>query len=270
MPRAGALWALTLLLTLGSAAYQRLTGPTHPVRGTVEVRGQEVRYRLPRSHVTAEDALVRLAVPDTAVSGEITWRRLRSRDLPRTEPLERAGGALMARIPRQPPAGRVGYAITLIEPEGRRVPLRPEPTVMRFKGRVPLLVLIPHVLAMFIGMGLSTRAGLEALARGGRLRRYAWLSTVLLAAGGLLLGPIVQRCAFGAFWTGWPAGHDLTDNKTAAAVILWLIALARTRRAGGGRGWSLVASLGTLAVYLIPHSVLGSELDYTQANAPVE
>jgi hypothetical protein len=85
----------------------------------------------------------------------------------------------------------------------------------------------------------------------------------LIFVGGLILGPIVQKYAFGAFWTGWPLGHDLTDTKTAIAMVFWLVATWRSKKPGGGRAWIIAAALVTLLVYLIPHSAYGSELDYT-------
>ncbi|MCK4406396.1 MAG: hypothetical protein KAV44_01845, partial [Bacteroidales bacterium] len=90
------------------------------------------------------------------------------------------------------------------------------------------------------------------------------ITTICLFIGGLILGPIVQKFAFDAFWTGWPWGHDLTDNKTIVAFIFWLIALIRLIKNKEKSGWALVASIVLLVIYLIPHSVLGSEIDYTQ------
>ena len=86
----------------------------------------------------------------------------------------------------------------------------------------------------------------------------------MLLVGGLIFGPIVQKYAFGAYWTGWPFGHDLTDTKTGIAMIFWLIALWRGRNHAKGHIWMIIAALITLLIYLIPHSVLGSELDYTK------
>jgi uncharacterized membrane protein len=74
----------------------------------------------------------------------------------------------------------------------------------------------------------------------------------------------VQKYAFGAYWTGWPFGHDLTDNKTALAFIAWLIAVIKLRKNREARGWAIAAALVLLLVYLVPHSVLGSEIDHTQ------
>jgi hypothetical protein len=78
----------------------------------------------------------------------------------------------------------------------------------------------------------------------------------------------VQKFAFGAYWTGWPVGHDLTDNKTAVAFLFWIIAFIRLRRNRQAYGWAIAASVVLLLVYLIPHSVMGSEIDHTKLEAP--
>ena len=114
----------------------------------------------------------------------------------------------------------------------------------RFKGAVPAHVLVPHIAAMFFGMLFANAAALSALARREQARRQAWVAFLLLAVGGLLLGPAVQKYAFGAWWTGWPFGHDLTDNKTAIAVIAWGLALVASRGLHGGG----VGRLGRLAI----------------------
>jgi len=136
--------------------------------------------------------------------------------------------------------------------------------IIRFRGGVPAWVLVSHILVIFAGMLLSTRTGLEALRQGPRTWQLTIWTISCLTVGGLILGPIVQKYAFDAFWTGWPFGHDLTDNKLAVAMLFWVVALWRGRKSPRGRGWAIAASLITLVVWLIPHSLLGSELDYTQ------
>ena len=66
----------------------------------------------------------------------------------------------------------------------------------------------------------------------------------------------------------FPFGIDLTDNKTLFALIGWIIALIAGRGGKPARGWILGAAALTLIVFLIPHSVLGSELDYTEVENP--
>jgi hypothetical protein len=129
--------------------------------------------------------------------------------------------------------------------------------------------MIPHILVMFLAMLWSNRAGLEALRPGGRLARLTSWSLGLMVLGGLVFGPAVQRYAFGQFWTGFPLGYDLTDNKTLIACLAWLAAAVALRRAGSaGRWWVLGAALVTLVIFMVPHSLLGSELDYGAAPPP--
>jgi hypothetical protein len=73
----------------------------------------------------------------------------------------------------------------------------------------------------------------------------------------------VQKYAFGAYWTGWPVGTDLTDNKTAVAFLLWVLAVYKLWKDREKRGWALVAAIVLLLIYLIPHSMMGSEIDHT-------
>ena len=137
-----------------------------------------------------------------------------------------------------------------------------EGVVTRFRGEVPGYILVPHIFVMFLTMLLSTTAGLEALMKGMRAYRLAIWTTILLFIGGMILGPIVQKFAFDAYWTGFPWGNDLTDNKTLIALIFWVLAVWRARPDGKGRGWIIAAAIVLLIIYSIPHSLMGSEYNY--------
>lgn len=260
------IWIFSVIFTLSIAVYQRLTGPTHPERGKVEYQGEEYRYRLLRSYGGPDDAPVTIKVP-AEVEGSFTYRRYKSYDEWHTIPMQRVGEELVAYVPHQPPAGKVEYKIELITPQAS-INLTPDPIIIRFKGHVPGYVLIPHIIFMFGAMLFSTRTGIEALIKGKHTFTYTTVTLILLTLGGMILGPIVQKFAFGAYWTGWPIGHDLTDNKTAVAFLFWIIAFVRLRRNRQAYGWAIAASVVLLLVYLIPHSVMGSEIDHTKLEAP--
>ncbi len=242
-----------------------MTGPTYPVRGHVTVGSAALTFKLPRSHENPGDAEIVIPAADPKLLGAYEYKRHPSADALTRRPLERKGDLLVGRLPNQLAGGKMMYQVFVGMPNVEPVPLTSEPLVLRFKDYVPRVpVLYPHILLMFIGMLCSTRAGLEALARGsGTLSLVRW-TVVLIFLGGLFLGPIVQKYAFGAFWTGWPLGKDLTDNKTAVALLFWILALWRLHRNPDARGWVVLATVITLVVFAIPHSVLGSQLDYTK------
>jgi len=255
-------WALALLVTVAAAYYQRKTGPTYPVSQTVTLGGEEITVLLERAHPGAGDQPVTVSTDDTTVSGELFWRRYPTNEEFTAASMEYEDGRLIAYMPHQPPAGKLEYRLRLRRgSETVAVPARGT-VVTRFRGAVPAYFLIPHILFMFFAMTYSNRAGIEAVFREGRLRYYTQVTVLLLCVGGMILGPIVQKYAFGAFWTGVPFGHDLTDNKTLVAFVGWLIALVRVRKNPQSRSWVLGAALLTLVVFLIPHSLLGSELKY--------
>lgn len=264
MKRTLLFWTLATILTLGSAVYQRLTGPTYPLSGSVRLHGSTIDYRLDRSHGGDGDHVVRIRTGDPAVTGRLSWKRHKTADEWTTVPMTFAEGALTGSLPHQPPAGKLDYRIDLASGNERAIVPPAGGVVIRFKGDVPMFVLIPHVIIMFMSMLLSTRAGLEYFGTGQRLRPLLYWTLGMVGVGGLILGPVVQKYAFDAYWTGWPFGHDLTDNKTLVAFLAWVAAAIALERGHHPARWALGAAIVTLVIFLIPHSVLGSELDYEE------
>jgi hypothetical protein len=263
------LWLFTFLFTAGIAVYQRMTGPTYPVGGKVTLNENVIKYKLIRTADNDKDAEISIKVPDQSVNGVISYKRFKSADTITNVPLMRTGDKLVFMMPKQPAAGKMQYSVSLTG-KNETVQLTEKPVEMRFKGPVPMYILLPHILMMFLAMFFSTRAGIEALTKGNRTYLYSLLTLIFFVPGGLILGPMVQEYAFGAYWTGWPFKGilhfgDMTDNKTAIAVLGWVVAVFMLRKNPSARGWAIAACLILLAVYLVPHSVLGSEIDYTAA-----
>jgi hypothetical protein len=262
MKRSSLPYFLALLITLAAAYYQRVTGPTYPARGKVTLEGQTYSYRLPRSYDGSGDCEIRLKQLSPSIQGKLTFRRLGTGEQWRSVSMLREKDELIGMLPHQPPAGKLEYYITLSSAAGERAIRSDSPIEIRFRGVVPLAVLIPHVSCMFLAMWASTAAGLMAVRKTAGYRSIAWMTVAFLVLGGMILGPIMQHYAFGEYWTGVPFGYDLTDNKTLIALVGWLLALIanwKKERAGA----IIAAAVLLLVVYSIPHSVLGSHLDYS-------
>lgn len=255
------LWIIAFVLMAILAAYQRRTGPTYDKSGSVDIGGQQIKFSLPRSHGGDGGEPVKIEVPDLNMSGKITFKRYKSNDEWKTLPMQRFGKELMAEIPHQPPAGKIVYDVMIVK-DNKGYELTKEPVIIRFKSHVPMYFLIPHIIFIFMSMVFSTRTGLEALFNGKNSYSLTFWTCIIMFIGGIIFGPIIQKYAFDAYWTGWPFGHDLTDNKTLLAFIMWLIALWRLRKNKSSMGWVIAAAIVQIAVFMIPHSVLGSEIDY--------
>lgn len=263
------LWVISILLTIGLAYYQKTTGPTWPVSGEIVIGNNTMKYKLLTSHGGDGGAPVKIEVKDKKVTGEVTYKRYKSYDSLTTVPMEREGDKLVMKLPHQPPAGKVEYTVVLYK-DGKAYQLNKEPVVLRFKGAVPVGVLVPHIFFMVISMLFGMRVLLEVISGGENSLYLTQVVTVSVFIGGLILGPIVQKYAFDAYWTGWPFGHDMTDNKTLFMFIFWVIAWWKLKKNPMNRLWPVIAVIAMIAVYLVPHSTMGSEIDYTKQDAKTE
>ncbi len=59
-----------------------------------------------------------------------------------------------------------------------------------------------------------------------------------------------------------PFGWDLTDNKTLIALIFWILAVVMNKR-DDKPFYTILAAIVLLVVFSIPHSLFGSELNYS-------
>jgi hypothetical protein len=260
-------WILAIVITLASAYYQRITGPTYPASGSVIFNGKEIKYKLERSCDTSTNCPVKIAVFDNTFKGKLKWKRYKTKDEWTTADMRFEDNMLIAELPKQPSAGKLIYQIRLSKDNSEiLIPEDNKEIVIRFKGDVPLVILIIHILLIFVAMLLSTRTGLEFFRKEPDYKKLAWWTLGFIAVGGMVLGPIVQKYAFGEFWTGIPFGYDLTDNKTLFALIAWIIAIIGMYRSKKPGFWILGASIATLIIFAIPHSMFGSELDYSKVN----
>ncbi len=258
------LWLIAFVLTIFTAIYQRMTGPTYPVSGEVTFAGKQIDYKLPRSHGGEGDHQIEIEVKDKSIKGELIWKRYKSNDEWSAIEMRREDDKLIASLPHQPPAGKLIYHI-IIQSVNETVKLPNDgEVIIRFKGDVPIYLLIPHIIFIFSAMLLSTRTGFEYFNGGLKFKSLAILTFIFIIVGGFILGPIIQYYAFGEFWTGFPFGHDLTDNKILIGFIGWLLALIAVYKFKNPKRWIIFASILMFIIFLIPHSVLGSELDYNE------
>lgn len=252
-------WILAIIITLSAAIYQRMTGPTYPQKASFTLNEKQYKVKLIRSHGGTSDAPVELSISDN-ISGRIHYRHYPSDEEWMVVDMNNTNSKLTGKLPNQPPAGKLQYYIELSH-NGQTIFLAKEkPVVIRYKGEVPGAVLLPHVLLMFFAMLISNLAGILALFNHKRFRSYTFFAFFLLLIGGMILGPVVQKFAFGDYWTGVPFGWDLTDNKTLIAFIAWIIAFVGNLKTERPK-LTIMAAIVLFLIYLIPHSMFGSELD---------
>lgn len=258
------LWAVASLITIFSAIYQRQTGPTYPQKEKVILNGQKYNFKFIRSHGGPGDAEIFLPLKDTAIYAAVHYKFYPPKsDEPWKEVVfQPSENGLTASLPHQPPAGKLMYKILLEDADNKIQLFEKKPIVIRYKGAVPDWILILHVIFIFAAMLVSNTAGLFAAFKISKFQLHTIIAFWLFIAGGMILGPIVQKYAFNEFWAGIPLGWDLTDNKMLIAMLLWLAAFLGNQKKSRPV-LTIAAAVVTLVIFLIPHSMFGSELDRT-------
>lgn len=261
-------WLLAIVITLVLSVYQRMTGPTYPKKVAVELRGETYQVKLPRSGVQKDEIVILKGVPATLRQAQgpqdsvaehveaLHYRRYPTTDDYTSVDFQWKDNAWQAALPVQPVGGKLQYYITI---DGKDY-LKDEPVVIRFRNDVPAAILIPHILLMFGAMLFAVYTLLLVVTRK-EYRKWLKITVATLFVGGFIFGPLVQHAAFGPWWTGFPYGTDLTDNKTLISFIFFLAALTTLK--WKYNKWLVgLAVLVMIAVFTIPHSAFGSEYDY--------
>jgi hypothetical protein len=254
MKRTTLFWILAIVITLVSAFYQRVTGPTYELSGKIILDGKEIAYKLERSHSSSSNYLIEIKTGDNSIHGKLYFRKFNTQN--EFSEVNMTGGEILrAELPAQQRLEKLEYYIRLFKDQSSvQIPAE-ENIIIRFKDDVPLVVLIPHIFAMFFAMLLSTRTGLEFFNKEPRFEKLGLWTIIVLFIGGFALGFAMNGYAFGEVWGGWPFGNDVTDNKTQIAFIAWLIAFYFIKKKKNAKLAALLAAVIMLAVYLIPHSV---------------
>lgn len=247
-------WILAFLITAGSAVYQRMTGPTYPKSGSVSLAGKTIKYKLERSHVTSSNYLVEIETNDPEIKGELYWRPyLNKGDFSYAKMT--GDRVLKAELPARAALQKWEYFVKLQKGSEEVTLPGDKVLIIRFKGDVPFLVLIPHIIFMFGAMLLSTRTAIDVFSKTANLYKLTVWTLVFLFIGGFPLGFAMNGYAFGEMWGGFPFGNDITDNKTLIAFVGWLVAFYMIKKNLMPKLFAVLAAILMLIVYMIPHSV---------------
>jgi len=273
------LWFLAVFTAGAAMVYQRSTGPTYEYRGYLDHDGESFKYELLRSHETTGGAKTELPYFEGAnYSASLHYKRYQTMDSVTAVDFQLdENKRFVAQLPVQPAAGKMEYFITgTIDGNEFSIPERGENNiVLRYKDPVSNYILIPHVVMMIIVIIFGIRAGLSAIFDHSTMRKWTAIAFSAMTIGGMILGPLVQKSAFGEYWTGFPLGGDFTDNKMLIMWVVWALALAiigfkPKKKETVSKIAVLTASVVMTIVYLIPHSMGGSTLDYDQVDQGID
>jgi len=170
---------------------------------------------------------------------------------------------------------RTYYFLSAEDASGRRVVLPEEATdvwtgeydyfKLRAEGKASRWALVVHVYLMFVAIFLFVHALYYAFAvlfgidRTGAMLTTVYAGVITFFITGFPIGWMIEKQVLGNYWEGIPFGWDITDSKTLFIFVFWMIpVILRMRRRVSDYGfarWVIAASLFTIVMFLLPHSL---------------
>ncbi|MGC9070460.1 MAG: hypothetical protein ACP5IO_04025 [Elusimicrobiales bacterium] len=240
---------VSLILTLLLTVFQRITGPTYPVKGDLDYNGRNVRYKLPRSCTIKKSECIAYIYKND-VNAYISWKRLGVDEEFKKIYFKSDGNKSIVIIPDDfMPASKIEYDFYV---DGKKINLNK--IVLRFKNEVRRWILISHIFFMFLSLVICFYLFLEVVFEKKFSSKVFWANYLSMFIGGFVLGALLQKEAFGIFWSGFPFGSDVTDNKVLVSFIFWSYAAYRLLKGFESRKAILISFFITILTYLIPHS----------------
>jgi hypothetical protein len=248
-------WSIAFIITVVSAVFQRMTGPSFPKSGVVSFEGKQISYKLERSHSSSSNCKIEIKTGDPSIRGTLKWRGNYKELDPFDSMTMKGAETLNAELPAQVPLKKLQYFVQLHKGNSIQMVPAEAPVIIRFRGDVPLIILLPHIFAMFFAMMLSTRTALEIFQEKPKIKPLAFWTVIFLFIGGFLLGFLMNYFAFNQVWGGIPVGNDITENKTLIAFVGWGLAYFMIKKEAAPKLFAVLAALIMFIVYSIPHSV---------------
>lgn len=264
-------YGIALILTIGLLAIARRTSTRHSAEHFIQTGDIKASHRTITEAFNAEPALDVVVAPTSGLSAIAYYSTTKGGPY-KADTLAMTNEGFSGVLPVLEKGKKWFYHIDLLKNGSivGKFPARGDQFI-KFKGHVPVYILVPHIFCMFatVFLGLMTVFTAFDVVKGkGEIRKsvnYLLWTTVFVFIGGFPLGYLVAYIAFGQGWSGIPIGWDITDNKTVILFLAWLITLILARKgikeakiAISNKTYfalTIASLVVSIIIFMIPHSI---------------
>jgi hypothetical protein len=276
--------AAALAFTLAMLVLSRNTAAVRSVHKIVEKEGIRIDHHTVPKQVGDQRPLISAKV-EGATEVRLVYKIGADGDYQSVTMNPRAGEAdvFEASIPSHPKATKAWYYLEAVgQPGPQQIvvtlpeakPGEVDPIRLKFEGKVPAYIVIPHVLSIFGAIFFATLTLFTAVdlkrGKGALIKsvKYCGMTVALMFVGFVPFGWAMNYFAFGVLWEAFPFGRDVTDNKSQIMFLFWLVTLVlvwgtllgkgEQKNLISARGYStlvIVSFIATMIILGVPHSL---------------
>lgn len=249
-------WFISIVVTLSVVLFQFAMGISDPMEVRVNTGRQHIQLNLIRTYIGRSDCPIILQIGDIMVTGYMLYRTYPSNNEMTKIVFDRQGDRLIAKLPNQPPDGRLEYKVVLERENNTIYVNEGKPVIIRFLGKVPFSLVIVQSLLILCILILSTYSGILAGLGIKTYRGMIYLIAFLLIGVVFVVQPIMHNYSLNKWWTCMPNSWELGDNKLFIAMVLWLITIFYNFKKSRPV-LVIISSIFTVLLFSIPHGFPG-------------
>ena len=245
------LWTGALIITIIFTFLLRTISPEKPVTGTVEFGNEKVGYKFDKVYRSDDDYSVMLFSDIDSLQADLEYKDSNSGKGWITVPMENKNGMLTANIPKHPTKSLVDYKVTLKYEGQTFIVPRKNGLTIKFLGRVSPQIMAWFYVALFGGILLSTRIGLEYFNEDEKIKKLSFFAFTTFVFYAMLLIPVKRTYELSAFGKSIPQINQLFSVGGILIIVLWLGGMISFFYVKNRRLMALIIAISTFLIFLI-------------------
>ena len=242
------LWSSAFLLTFLTGYIQSGTSEFYPVTGTIGIDEKKVSYRFEKIFNDKGDYIFILRTDNQDIKAVVKWKNIDSDDW-QTINMKNNNDALLGEIPRQKAGEKIFYYAEISKDEKKfRVP--DKPVELLFQGHVPSMISFLSSFALFGGLLLSFRTGLEFFNENQKIKKLTLFTITFFFVYTVAVTPLRKSYEINAINNKVVSITSLFDLQSVLLFLLWIAALIVVFKIKNPKPASIIFAIATALVFL--------------------
>lgn len=245
------LWTGAFVITLVFVFLLRTIDPEKPVTGTVEFGPEKVGYKFDRVYRSDEDYSVMIFSDIDSLQADLEYKDSNSGESWTKVPMKYEDSILTADIPKHPTQSLVDYRVTLKYMGQSFIVPQEKGLTIKFLGKVSTQIMVWYYIALFGGLLLSTRIGLEFFNEKEKIKKLSFFAFITFIFYAMLLVPVKKTYELSALGNSVPQINQLFTVGGILVIILWIAGMISFFYVKNRKLMALIVSALTFLIFII-------------------
>jgi hypothetical protein len=242
------LWIATLAITFIFGYANRITSKDYTVTGTVKYNTHKVSYLFDKVYRSNDDYKFQIFSDLKGLKIKLQYKNEGGLSWKEAE-LKRNNNIYSVKIPNAGPSNKIIYRAELDYNKDKIIVPNEEGVKLTFWGRVSKPIMLFYNLALFFGIFLTTRIGLEYFNDKEKIKKLSLFPLIFFIFYSLLVVPIKRTYELAAFENKILPITQLFDIKSITFLIIWIVTIILIFNSKKRKKVALISAVILLLLY---------------------